>query len=486
MSSAPGPVRRLLRHPDFWLVGLVLVLAAVLRVAFFQHAPVFFEGDARGYLVRAVEIVSGDGVDFSLKRTPGYSLLIAATFTAVGPSLEAVIGFQHLLGVCTAVLTYGCGRAVGGRAVGVLAGSATAASGSMLVYEHAVLTESLFTFLLVAGVWLLVVGLRRGPSGWLVAAGLLAGLGAAVRPVGLTLPLVVPGILAALLGPWRGTVASAVYLLPFALILLPWVAYNAHAHGEATPVHPGRFLIERTIKSNQTGVSMYAAPSDPDDPRLVREGHKILRDIEPEEPTSFEVHAALSRRLDLSDAETSDLMWDLATDAIRREPDVYLSGTWLELVALVQGQHESVRQHADDRRAAWKGEDLEALLDDGTIPELLPDTWPEQERRLPVAEMIAGVYQPSHWIAVLLLATAAAAMWGVRHPARRTVLVPLAVAVAVVLCTIAINGAYPRYRYPLDPLLHITAAAGLIWTIRAWRSARPMRRGASPEGYEQP
>jgi hypothetical protein len=160
-------------------------------------------------------------------------------------------------------------------------------------------------------------------------------------------------------------------------------------------------------------------------------------------------------------------MWDLATDAIRREPDAYLLGTWIELAALVRGQDESVRQHTLDRRSAWKGEELDELLEDGRIPDLIPEVWDEQEERVLIAETIAHLYQPSYWIALLILGSALAAIWGARDPSRRSVLVPLGVVAGLVLCTVAINGAYPRYRYPLDPLLHITAAAGLLWTIHA-------------------
>jgi hypothetical protein len=62
---------------------LIAIVAAAIRIAFFQHAPVFFEGDARGYLIRALELSSGQGFQFSLKRTPGYPLVMAAIFDVV-------------------------------------------------------------------------------------------------------------------------------------------------------------------------------------------------------------------------------------------------------------------------------------------------------------------------------------------------------------------------------------------------------------------
>jgi hypothetical protein len=470
---------RLVRHPDLWAVGCVLVVAVAMRALFSQYAPVFFEGDARGYLVRAVEISAGDGFNFTLKRTPGYSLLMAGIFAIPGPSLEAVVAVQHLFGAITAILAYGCARTLAGWSAGLVAGLATAASGSALIYERAILTESTFTLILVASLWVLIVGTRCRGLLWYAAAGLLAGAGALVRPVGLMLALITPVLCALARGSGGGWVAGGVFTSAACLVLVPWIVHNALVHGEAAPVHPGRFLIERTIKNNQTGISMYDTAPDPHDSRLVREGHKILREIEPEGPTSYEVHSALTRELELSDAEASDLMWELATDAILREPDAYLVGTWIELAGLVRGQHESASQHIADRRSAWKGEELEQILKDGVIPTLIPEVWPGQEWKTPIAETLANLYQPSHWIGLLLFGSALAAIWGVRDPSRRSVLIVLGIVAALAACTVTVNGAYPRYRYPLDPLLHVTAAAGLVWTFRTlashrfdWRAAR--------------
>ena len=454
---------------DLWAAGLVLLVAVGIRLAFFPNAPVFFEGDARGYFIRAVEIASGEGFNFTLKRTPGYSLLLAAVFAVVGRSLDAAVVVQHALGAGTALLAYACARRIAGWPAGLIAGLATALSGSSLIYEHVILSEAAFGFFLLASTWLLVIGLERPSLRWLTAAGLVAGIGAMVRPVGLAVALVVPVIGAVLFPSRRGLVAGAVFAAAFGLVLAPWVLRNALVHGEAAPVHPGRFLIERTVKRNQTGVSMYAARNDPDEPSRLRSGRAVVRAIEPEQPNSFEIHAALVRRLRLDDAEASDLMWELAVDAIRHQPGIYLRGTWLELVGVVYGRDESVEEHTRIRRSVWRGEELASALTGEELETILPAVWPGQAARIPVGEALAHVYQPSRWIALLLLGGVLAGAWGVCDPARRTVLVPLGVAGALVICSVAILGAVPRYRYPLDPLLHIGAAAGLVWTVRAGR-----------------
>ncbi|MGE4056977.1 MAG: hypothetical protein AB7F99_19480, partial [Vicinamibacterales bacterium] len=176
---------------------------------------------------------------------------------------------------------------------------------------------------------------------------------------------------------------------------------------------------------------------------------------------------------------------------VRGEPNNSSPAAWWTVSGRLGGQDESVIQHTLDRRSAWKGEELEELVADGAIPNLVPEVWPGQEERVAVAEAIADLYQPSHWIGLLILGGALAAIWGIRDPSRRPVLVPLGVVIGLGFCTIAINDAYPQYRYPLDPLLHIVAAAGLFWTILAgnvrvrlvrvraqrWAHSRPVESG---------
>ena len=52
---------------------LIAIVAAAIRIAFFQHAPVFFEGDARGYLIRALELSYRAGFPVQSQTYPGLS-----------------------------------------------------------------------------------------------------------------------------------------------------------------------------------------------------------------------------------------------------------------------------------------------------------------------------------------------------------------------------------------------------------------------------
>src|SRR5439155_10416226 len=130
------------KRADLFALAAIVLLGLVVPAVFYFNAPVFFEGDARGYLARAVDMLTGDGLNFTLKRTPGYSTLVAGVFALSGPSLEAVIVVQHLLGLGTAVATFGCAKAIAGRAAALLAGTAMAVSGSALIYEQVFLSET--------------------------------------------------------------------------------------------------------------------------------------------------------------------------------------------------------------------------------------------------------------------------------------------------------------------------------------------------------
>jgi hypothetical protein len=226
---------------------------------------------------------------------------------------------------------------------------------------------------------------------------------------------------------------------------------------------------------------MYSGEDRPGDSQRMRTGRAILQAIEDERPSSFEAHSALVRRMRLTDAEASDLLRDLAIQAILRSPDVYLWGTWLELGVLVTSQPESVSAHVESRRQSWRGSELLDLVKNGTIPELIPPTW-DAGSRLPIAEAVANIYQPARWNFLLLGLALLATAWGTRDLERRGVLVPLGTVAGIALCTVLINGSLPRYRYPMDPLLHVAAASSAVWLLAAVRARLQRPRTALPVG----
>ncbi len=94
--------------------------------------------------------------------------------------------------------------------------------GDFLFLETALLTETLWMFLIAAGLWAATSArISRNPTRWLIAAGALLALATVVRSV--ALPLVVLVAVWAvweLEGKWRRRlIASTAVLIPFAVII---------------------------------------------------------------------------------------------------------------------------------------------------------------------------------------------------------------------------------------------------------------------------
>ena len=152
LATLPEAVRL---HADRWALLLIVLAAVSLRLAFFYRTPVFIERDSIAYFQSGYELARGIGSDLQ-GRMAGYPIFLAGTIWLFGEDFHAIAFVQHALGVLTAVLAYLIGRSIFGRAAGLLAGILVALSAPLLIYEHYLLSEALFTFLLTLAVWLLV------------------------------------------------------------------------------------------------------------------------------------------------------------------------------------------------------------------------------------------------------------------------------------------------------------------------------------------
>ena len=174
-------------------------------------------------------------------RTPGYPAFLVAFVGAPGP-LDAMIRArdvewaQAALGAATAGLIAAAAlvlweSAAAAAAAGVLA----AVDPMLLMHTPLLLTETLFLFLFSAGLLALALGLKKDSPLEAALAGLLFGLAALTRPVGLY--YFVP---AALVAAWalrrkRSRAAwLAVFVAASAALPLCWMARNESACGVFT------------------------------------------------------------------------------------------------------------------------------------------------------------------------------------------------------------------------------------------------------------
>lgn len=266
------PAGRWLRARWPLLAVLLAALAARVASALLWAPPA--TGDAADYLRLAEGLISGagfvgpDGLPTSWRPPlyPAWIATVLATEAWWGPTaaLAAVRVLQALLSACTVLWTHWIASEVGGPRVGLWAGALQAMNVAHIAAVSRVLSETLFTTLVVASVACLVAGTRPGATDRngrslvpFAAAGALLGLAALTRSAALLLPgVLVPTLLLAArpLGVSRkvAILGAAALCAAFLLVLAPWTARNLHVHGAFVPV------------ATQGGATLYAGnhPAD--------------------------------------------------------------------------------------------------------------------------------------------------------------------------------------------------------------------------------
>jgi 4-amino-4-deoxy-L-arabinose transferase-like glycosyltransferase len=411
------------------LVGVVVVVAALLRIGFVATAKVQspLRADAGQYAQYARNLCEHGTFSLSTAvppvpdsfRSPGYPLLLAACrWLGVGGWQLLAIGLQVALGTLTVLLTYRLARQVLGFRPALLASALCALSPHLVVSAAYVLTECATTFFVMAAFWL-AAGARSRSR--LVAAALCCGFAVLCNETLVFLPLAIAWPLARAHRRWAVSF-GLVALLPFAC----WIVRN-----RLEPL--GLTGSERATASISHGSYPGMVFGD-----AHSFGYPYRED--PEQPAFGSSWSALA---------------EVLGRRVAADPWRYLSWyacekpVWLWGWRLVQGKDVLVYEVVDS----------------------------PYETQL----MMQGTHVLMHVLhaPVMLLAVfgaLCAAWWQ-----RRTAAWPLR---ALGLTAIAATLAYlpvipdPRYLQPFRPLLFVLAAAGATLVVTWWR--RPARQATDP------
>ena len=133
-----------------------------------------------------IEPLSPTGLRPETMRTPGYPFLIALT-RWLGWPLTTVLIIQCIMSTATIAMTYAiAARLLRRRKPALIAAALIAFNPAEIVTANSVLSETLFTFLMMAG--LAIAVLYRDRGAWHAATGgVLLGLSTLVRPIGIML-----------------------------------------------------------------------------------------------------------------------------------------------------------------------------------------------------------------------------------------------------------------------------------------------------------
>src|SRR5215212_303464 len=245
-------------HPDALAIGLIVLAAVTIRVAFAFRVPVFLLRDSVSYFLPAWDLLNGYGFDLSIRRTPVYPGFLAGAMALFGEDLLAVAFAQHLVGVISAVLVYVLGRMTIGRAAGLIAALITATNGALIIAEHYLMPEVALTFLLLLTFVVFVGALRSASRRGFVVSGVLLGLSLLCKPVAQILIPVLPLVLVISYASLRRAIVPSLLIGAGLLaVMVPWMMRNAVVHGSATTAGAlGQTLLARTAK-HDTGFRWY-------------------------------------------------------------------------------------------------------------------------------------------------------------------------------------------------------------------------------------
>lgn len=164
-------------------------------------------------------------------RSPGYPLFLWAIWS---DNLRFMLWrarfVQAILDVGTVLLVFLLGRRVLPYGWAVLAALLTAVSPHLISATTYLLTETLFTFLMLLALWLVVLAARRA---WIAPlAGAVLAAAALTRPTLQFVPLFVAALLLWVLGWRKGWRTAGALLLGFILLWTPWTLRNIMATGQ--------------------------------------------------------------------------------------------------------------------------------------------------------------------------------------------------------------------------------------------------------------
>jgi|GEM_PF-1705292 len=234
MALKPDIIRRLL---------LLISLALILRLAIAVFLIAAFPGDkfdsyvdTQGYLLLAKNLLQHHTFSGSVdppftpdtKRTPGFPLYLAGMQLLFGGHIPAFFFFNSLLSASTCGLIYLFLLKWFVPKTAFLAALLLALDPDSILCANYLITETLFTFLLLLAVYLLLASLNRNSLVRLLLSLLTFAAGIYVRPSGMTISILIILTVFAFQFKqnhfaWKKLLLS---LITLTVLLLPWYMRN--------------------------------------------------------------------------------------------------------------------------------------------------------------------------------------------------------------------------------------------------------------------
>ncbi len=225
------------------LLGLAVRLAAVRSFnSWNPDTAAVLGGDEPTYNNTALQLLAGDGYTWP-GRVPLYPALLAGLHWITGGSYHGIRYFQAGVGTAVVPLIYLLARQAFGRAAGLVAAFLAATSYVLFQQPVHILSEVLFTPVMLAGAVALWRAFEAPSAGRFAWSGALLGVSDLVRPTLLLAPvfLVVPIWLA--FGRRRAMRDGAACIGAAALVIAPWMVRNYARYHAVFPLATSNAIL---------------------------------------------------------------------------------------------------------------------------------------------------------------------------------------------------------------------------------------------------
>jgi 4-amino-4-deoxy-L-arabinose transferase-like glycosyltransferase len=235
--EAPDPVAAHFAPRRILLAVLLAALAARVVAALMLGDAFRFEDEAI-YVDAAARIRNGVGLGARYENVPGYPAFLAI-LGAVAPDHVVLLRLiQAVLAGLGCILCFGLGRRLGGDLAGLVAAGLFALDPLLVVSAALLYPEAVAGLVLSASLLAAWEGIRRDRLLPVAVAGLLLGILALLRPVGLALtPVMLAWVGLAPGRSWgRRTAYATLFGLAWAAAVLPWTYRNYRVYGRLVPI----------------------------------------------------------------------------------------------------------------------------------------------------------------------------------------------------------------------------------------------------------
>ena len=415
-------------------LALFLLLAAE-QLAFLVFFPPVIEPDSFSYMAAAAQARDSGGFSSEV-RLPGYPAFLSVFYLVCGQHQLPVIIFQHLLGL---LLWFVFMRMLETDRQKAVFSAFYFCDLLYSSYQHAILSDFLFSFLLCMSAWPAWLYARERRARWLFLCGLLVALGMLTKPALKLFPFfLLPVFLAAKLPLRRRLAGAAVFLAAPLLAVNLWSLKNYLDKGyysllpQESRHYIGRVVNHIEFPANSVTREYFLAQ--------LPEG-KVSRDRKaPAVLAALDAMDKAGLKAEVVDAECRQIF----RLSILRRPFSYLKESGVELFYFFFSAHNLYAKYALNDRLPVSAE---AGLRSGDLPGL--------------ALKILVSLHPFYWLLFALLAwfTAVNAR-GLAADRNFFMLYAYGLIAYIALVSSMTNEGLARYRCAIQPLmLYISALA---------------------------